>query len=44
MYICDLTMEMTILPEVEESLQSWKKKKKTKKKDKNEQEELEEKE
>lgn len=35
-------MEMTVIPELEETLQSWKKKKKQKKKEK--EEELEEKE
>jgi len=31
-FLCVMYMEMTVLPEVEETLQSWKKKKKHKKK------------
>lgn len=42
-YFCNIIMEMTVLPELEETLQTWKKKKQKKKKEKDEQEEHEEK-
>ena len=42
-YFCIIIMEMTVLPELEETLQAWKKKKQKKKKEKDDQEEHEEK-